>query len=282
MSYKINYTVYKITNLKTNQYYIGVDSYFPKRLRQHQSMLKNNKHKNKYLQYSYNKYGAENFKFELLLKCSSREEMLNKEIFFIKKYKSLERGFNHTIGGEGTCEYRHTKESLEKMASWKRVVTPEWREAISNATRGKSKRKGIKRKNHPDYNKWLGGEKHPVAKFSWNDINGMRKLYCCGKSLEELASEYNVTKTYICNIVNNLFWKDTSYKKDVITKHVICIEDNLEFNNIKNVQNYYKISYHPIYNSINNNSKKVKTKYGKKSFKKVSVEEALSRFSQTK
>lgn len=66
MGYKINYSVYKIKNKITNQCYIGVDSYYPKRIRQHQSRLRNNKHRNKHLQSSYNKYGIENFTFELL------------------------------------------------------------------------------------------------------------------------------------------------------------------------------------------------------------------------
>lgn len=268
MSYKVNYSVYKITNIIVNKCYIGVDSYFPKRLRQHQSLLSKNKHKNKYLQYSYNKYGKENFTFELLESCSCREEMLNREIQLISCYNSLETGYNHTVGGEGSYGYKHSEESIAKMSYWKRVVTPEWCKAISIATKGKPKRKGVKRINHPDYNKWLGGEKHPVAKFTWEEINNIRKKYCEGITLKELSLEYKISKTYVCSIVNNYFWKDINYKKDIITKHIICIEDNLKFKNIQEVCNYYKISYNPVYQSINNN-KTVKTVNGNKTFKKV-------------
>jgi Mor family transcriptional regulator len=232
-------------------------------------MLKKNMHKNKHMQYSYNKYGIENFKFEELLKCNSREEMLLKEIEYIKQYNSLENGFNYTKGGEGSFGYKHSIESLKKMSSWKRVVTPEWCEAISKATKGKPKRKGITRKNHPDYSKWLGGEKHPVAKFTQNDINTMRTLYCSGESLENLSKKYNSSKTYICNIVNNLFWKDQNYIKDILTNHVICIEDDLEFKNVEQASIYYKSAYSQIHKSINLN-KEIKTQYGKKTFKKVS------------
>lgn len=130
------------------------------------------------MQYSYNKYKKSNFRFELLLECSSREEMLNKEIESIKIHNSLENGYNHTIGGEGSFGYKHSKESLEKMSSWKRIITPEWCKAISDGTKGKLKKKGIKRVNHPDYSKWLGGEKHPVSKLSNNDVyNGFGKHF---------------------------------------------------------------------------------------------------------
>lgn len=233
MSYKINYSVYKITNLKTNQYYIGVDSYFPKRLRQHQSMLCNNKHKNKHLQYSYNKYGIENFSFILLLSCKSRDEMLQKEIQFIKEYNSLINGFNHTIGGEGSCGYKHSTKSLEKMSSWKRVITPEWRKAISIATKGKPKRKGIVRKNHPDYSKWLGGEKHPVAKITQIDVYNVRLSYLNSVKQRDLAKKYSLSTIMINAIVLNKNWIDDSYKYVKKTD----FKNNIEM--INNMKKYF-------------------------------------------
>lgn len=272
MIYKVNYSVYKITNILVNKSYIGVDSYFPKRLKQHQSMLKHNKHKNKHLQYSYNKYGVENFTFELLERCDTRESMLLKEIELIKFYDTLEKGFNHTIGGEGSYGYKHSPESISKMSSWKRIITPEWCNAISKATLGKKKKQGIKRINHPDYSSWLGGEKHPVSKFKQKDVNEMRKLYCEGVSLDELSTKYNTAKTYVCNIVNNLFWYDPNYIKDIITNHIICIQDNLEFKSHKEVIKYYNVKSNTLSNNLNNISKLINTKYGKKSFRKVQVD----------
>ena len=272
MGYKINYSVYKITNKTTNQCYIGVDSYYPRRVKQHQRDLKNNKHKNKYLQNSYNKYMKESFTFELLKSCNSRNEMLNEEINSIKYFNSLQTGFNHTIGGEGSFGYKHSKKSISKMSSWKRIITDEWRNNISKATKGVKKKKGIKRVNHPNYNKWLGGEKHPVSKFKQIEIDNMRNLYCKGVSLKELSIKYNTSKTYICNIVNNLFWYDENYTKDVITNHIICIEDNLEFKNPKEVLLYYGIKTNSsLSNNLKGLSKKINTNYGKKSFKKIQI-----------
>lgn len=269
MSYKINYSVYKITNLLSNQSYIGVDSYFPKRLNQHKSLLLKNKHKNNHLQSSYNKNGLSSFNFELLENCSSREEMLKREIYLISHYNSFVNGFNHTIGGEGSFGYKHSKESIIKMSSWKRIVTPEWCEAISKANLGKKKKEGIKRINHPDYSKWLGGEKHPVAKFKKIDIDNIRKSYNNGISLSELSFKYKTAKTYVCSIVNNSAWYDKDYVKNVVTKNIICIEDERIFKSSKEVVNHYEILNSSLSNNLVNKSKFIKTKYGKKSFKRV-------------
>lgn len=285
MGYKTNYAVYKITNNITNKSYIGVDSYFPKRLRQHQSMLLNNKHKNKYLQSSYNKYGKDNFTFELLETCIDRETMLLKEIELIKLYNSLENGYNHTVGGEGSFGYKHSEESISKMSSWERIVTPEWRKAISDATRGKSKKKGIKRINHPDYSRWIGGEKHPVAKLKQQDVNNIRKLYNDGETQLSLSKKFNITKTQVYNIVKNKSWKNPNYKlslerekyknsngKSPIYTNIICIEDEIVFTSIKDAREHYNCSHNVICNNINKLSKQIKTRYGKKSFKKISLD----------
>lgn len=226
MSYKINYSVYKIKNKITNQCYIGIDSYYPKRVKQHQSRLRNNKHRNKHLQASYNKYGIENFTFELLESCTTREDMLNKEIKYIKYFKSLEEGFNHTIGGEGSFGYKHNEESLFKMSSWKRIMTDDWRNNISKATKGVKKKKGIKRKNHPNYNKWLGGEKHPVSKLTFKQVCEIRLKYLNKEKQIELAKEYSVSKMTINAIITHRNWQDDNYiylkKKDFNThKHLI-------------------------------------------------------------
>lgn len=269
MNKKINYVVYKITNIVTKRCYIGVDSYFPKRIKQHQNLLLKNKHKNKYLQSSYNKHGKDNFTFELLEQCNTREEMLGKEKEFIKYFNSLENGYNHTEGGEGSFGYIHSEEAISKMSSWKRVFTKEWIENISKGTIGIPKNKGIKRINHPNYSNWLGGEKHPVAIFKQEDINNIRKYYTEGKTLKELAIMFNTSNTYIWSIVNNYFWKDDNYEKSKPKYTFICEEDNIFFNNIKELAEYYGTTISSIYNNIKNLSKTVKTKYGNKQFKKI-------------
>lgn len=58
--------VYIITCLVDNKHLIGYSTTINKRLNVHKSDLKLNRHKNSYLQNSYNQHGLENFTFETL------------------------------------------------------------------------------------------------------------------------------------------------------------------------------------------------------------------------
>lgn len=72
--------VYKIINKTTGKYYIGSTVMtFLKRLQHHISRLRANKHKNPYLQNSYNKYGEDDFQFDIIevtdkIQCLVREQ----------------------------------------------------------------------------------------------------------------------------------------------------------------------------------------------------------------
>jgi group I intron endonuclease len=232
MSYTKNYAVYKITNTVTKSCYIGVDSYFPKRIKQHQNLLAKDKHKNKHLQFSYNKHGKDNFTFELLEKCVSREEMLGKEKIFILHFNSLADGYNHTEGGEGSCGYKHSEEAISKMSAWKRIITQEWRDNISKGTIGKPKKRGIRRVNHPDYTKWLGGEKHPAAKLNQVEVYSIRLKYLEGGKQRDLAKEYLITPVMINFVISNKNWVDVNYRYIKKT----TFKDNIE--EVQKLKNY--------------------------------------------
>lgn len=54
--------------------------------------------------YFYNairKYGIDKIKSCILCECDSKEEAMNKEKYYIKKYNSFKNGYNMTIGGDG-------------------------------------------------------------------------------------------------------------------------------------------------------------------------------------
>ena len=106
--------IYKIECLENGKVYIGLSINIENRWEKHCGELKNNKHKNKYMQRAWNKYGKENFTFEILEECESNE-LSKKEIEFIEKYNSYNNGFNLTLGGDGgTSGYKKSKESIEK------------------------------------------------------------------------------------------------------------------------------------------------------------------------
>lgn len=78
--------IYKITNLINDKIYIGSTIHFKKRWDLHKSQLKRQKHKNTYLQNVYNKYGKDNFKFEILAICP-KEYLIKMEQWFIDNMK---------------------------------------------------------------------------------------------------------------------------------------------------------------------------------------------------
>jgi len=98
--------VYCITNTINNKKYIGKSISVKERFNCHLKELEHNKHHSFHLQYSYNKYGKENFKFEILATCP--EEYLTKiESKFIRIFKSDNRDFGYNIIN------RENKKSLE-------------------------------------------------------------------------------------------------------------------------------------------------------------------------
>lgn len=99
--------IYKIENTINKKVYIGQSKNIPLRFSNHKYELNHGKHSNKHLQRAWNKYGKENFVFEILCECNPNE-VNEKEIYFIKLYNSFERGYNRTEGGtdsETASEY---------------------------------------------------------------------------------------------------------------------------------------------------------------------------------
>jgi group I intron endonuclease len=68
-----NPAIYKITNIITNEFYIGASLYPFQRHKKHLNLLKLHHHPNYILQSSYNKFGLENFKFEIITYCKQSE-----------------------------------------------------------------------------------------------------------------------------------------------------------------------------------------------------------------
>ena len=88
--------VYKITNLANNKIYIGSSKTILRRWRNHIRELNDNKHKNLFLQEDWNKYGKENFVFEILEECfeSNRYEIEQKYLDELFPFYRSGNGYN--------------------------------------------------------------------------------------------------------------------------------------------------------------------------------------------
>jgi group I intron endonuclease len=102
---------------------------------------------------SIRKYGWDNFDKYIIFQTEEIEDKLEidkviieKEIYFINLFESNNSnfGYNHTIGGDGICGYKHTEESKQKMS--------------------------IKRKGelHPNFGNFNNSTSHSVLQFDLN------------------------------------------------------------------------------------------------------------------
>ena len=164
--------IYKTINLVNNKIYIGQDiNNNPKYLGS-----------GKIFKRALKKYGIKNFKKEILECCINKEQLNEKEIFWIKKLKSTDEkiGYNISFGGEASMfNKRHSLESVNK---------------ISNNRKGK----GIGR---IPWNKGLRKENYPIEiieKINKNDFNSRLYLIISPENekivvrgLEKFSKEHN-------------------------------------------------------------------------------------------
>lgn len=107
--------IYKIENLINKKVYIGQTVKKPqRRFQAHRSLLKRNIHDNDHLQKAWNRYGEENFKFEII-ENYPLHELDNIEIELISKYRKINKCYNLESGGNSQKELSEsTKNKLSK------------------------------------------------------------------------------------------------------------------------------------------------------------------------
>lgn len=95
------YKVYLIRNIINNKVYVGqTRQKLSKRISGHKEKAKANKGQH-HLYNSMNKYGFDSFNVQLLEYCDDAEHLNEREIYWIRFYKSTERqfGYNYQAGG---------------------------------------------------------------------------------------------------------------------------------------------------------------------------------------
>lgn len=112
--------VYSIKNKITNKYYVGCTADFSKRKHRHRINAEKHSYSSQSKLYpAINKYGWNNFVFEILENCSS-EASAEREEYWIKKLNAFTDGYNTTCHGRyGTGQYWSGKKRPDVSASRK-------------------------------------------------------------------------------------------------------------------------------------------------------------------
>lgn len=124
--------IYKITNKITQKFYIGSSVKISRRWREHIKELKKGTHRSKYLQNSFNKYGLNNFTFEVIEECS-KELLSDREQYYLDTLMPWNKliGYNNETRvdrKEQTEETRLKKSLASKGHTRCRRIKPENKE----------------------------------------------------------------------------------------------------------------------------------------------------------
>lgn len=198
----INCGIYVIVNLVNNKKYIGSTINFKNRWDKHKKDLKNNKHHSIHLQRAWNKYGEENFLFEVLEYVQDVNDLIQIEQYYLDWMETWkeENGYNicstagSTLGIKLSVEIRKQRSERVKGAK-----NPMYGKHFSDESKEKM---AITQR----------GEKSAVAKLTWDIVNKIRQEYLVGDvSYRVLARKYNVCDGTIQAVIENRTWYDPNY-----------------------------------------------------------------------
>jgi len=182
--------IYAIRHDRNNNEYIGQTIQDPKKYwSKRKSQLNRDKHWNEHLQRTWNKYGSNEFTFELVDASAKDLDELN---LLEEKYVA-ERGYFNQRGGGNRGKY--SKEARLKMKIAK--------QGVKRSPFSKTHRVKIKKSNTGKHK----GENNSNAKLTSFQVLEIRRLYNRGESKKNLAKGSGLSISGIKKIVLRYTWK---------------------------------------------------------------------------
>ena len=130
--------IYKITCLANGKIYVGSAVNLRGRRHTHWHRLRKNKHHNKHLQNAWNKYGEEQFVFEVIEFCD-KQMLIEREQFFIDFLNSCATGYNFNPIAGSTLGRKDSPETIQKKIEARKrwSFSEETKKKIGDAIRGR-------------------------------------------------------------------------------------------------------------------------------------------------
>lgn len=195
--------IYKATHIKSGKVYIGqTTKTLEHRRKQH---IKNMYRRHGKFQCALRKYGEDAFTWDIIDTATEKDELDEKEKYWIAFYDSINTGYNMTEGGDGTSGVKHNEETRRKLSeSTKRLwQDEEYRYKLtkaftgeSNPFYGKTHTEEIKKKIS-EANK---GVKNPKAKITELQVLFIRAISLLIKTSQN--READLTQTEVCEWLN--------------------------------------------------------------------------------
>lgn len=272
--------IYKITNIINNKCYIGQSVCIEKRWENHKCK---NGNKDYPLYRAFRKYGIDNFVFEVLEECS-KDDLSERELFYIKQYDSVNNGYNQTYNTvnpllddnirykavrnmtiqHNTVEYRQKQSNITKELWGK----PQYREKVINKINSADSKSKISKKSkemweNEEYRnkirksaklrantKEFKENKSKEIKLAWErgcyDINKLKE--CQKKHVEKMKSDSEYRNKIVLKMKENKPNAIAVNMLDKDTKKIIKTFDKLmsaaEW--IRNNTKYIKADYSTI------------------------------------
>jgi len=132
--------IYKVLNKITDKVYIGqtINTLQTRKVAHVNDSLA--KRDNLVFHNTIRKHGIDNFTWEIIEYCDSKEELDEMEFHYIKQYNSLlPKGYNMTSGGGGMLDYQITEEHRKNLSESHKgyIHTAEQRRKIGESLKGR-------------------------------------------------------------------------------------------------------------------------------------------------
>lgn len=176
MAYKKESGIYRIYCKTEDRSYIGQSRNLRERLYHHKYYLNKNTSHHILLQRAWDKYGEEDFTFEVLEYCNNLDE---KEMYYVSKYNSFTNGYNTTTGG---INGNFQDERQKAMRSIR-----------------------FQGKNNPMYGRC--GEKNPSAKLTASEVRKIKDAIKTDMTDKQIIDMFSISKSQYYKIKHNRTWK---------------------------------------------------------------------------